>query len=115
MLISAALGEVFIDAGFPGAAAEGFLHFGAFAFSDSGYGFLEYLVVDGGAGGVAVVIGGAVAGDTHVAGDFDGVDVGAEEEEFPVVFFFLALDHALDVFERVFAAGVFEAVGGDDK
>ena len=53
--------------------------------------------------------------NTEAGGLCDSVDIGAEEEKFPVVFFLLALDHAAHFFEAVRAAGIFHAVGCDDK
>ena len=64
---------------------------------------------------VVHVVGGAAFVDAKIPCGFDGVDVCPEEDEFPAVFFFLALDHFSDPFGGVFVAGVFVAVGGDDE
>ena len=53
--------------------------------------------------------------NTEIPGGFDSVDICTEEDEFPAVLFFLALDHFLDPFGGVLVAGVFVAVGSDDE
>ena len=53
--------------------------------------------------------------DVERLGVFDGLDVGAEEEELPVVGLTLLLDEFGDFFVRVIVAGVLVAIGeGDD-
>ena len=53
--------------------------------------------------------------NTEIPGGFDSVDICTEEDEFPAVLFFLALDHFLNPFGGVLVAGVFVAVGSDDE
>ena len=75
----------------------------------------QHLVVQGGAGFVAAVVGGAVRGDAEAPGLRRGVDVGAQEEEFPAVLRLFVFDHFADLGVVVAAAGVLHAVGGDDE
>ena len=51
----------------------------------------------------------------EIGGGLYRVDIGAEKQEFPSESFLLATDHVPDLFDPVSAAGVFHAVGGNDK
>ena len=53
--------------------------------------------------------------NAETSGLLYSIDVGAEEKEFPVVFFLLASDHAAHLFQAVGTAGIFHAVGRDDE
>ena len=82
-----------------------------------GFGFAG----DGGSAGTEAVwvclIGGGVGGvDADTRGGGDGVLVGSEEQEVPLVGFSLVADALGDLLPRVLAGGVFLAVGeyGDD-
>ena len=78
-------------------------------------GFVDNLVIEADSLGVGVEVGGHVGGDTHPAGHGKGVDVGAQENKFPAVFFPLLLHHLLYLRIGVFPAGIFHAVGDDGK
>ncbi len=64
---------------------------------------------------VRVVIRGALRPDAEPSGFLGSVDVGSQEQEFPAVFLLLTANHGLNPVVAVAAAGVFQAVGGDDE
>ena len=64
---------------------------------------------------VALVVHRPVGVDAEASCLLGCVDVGAQEQEFPAVFFLLTLDHAPHPLVIVAAAGIFVAVGGDDE
>lgn len=78
-------------------------------------GVVEDLIIELRAGTVGVIIGCPLAADTDADSSLDRVDVGAEKEKFPAVFFLLPFDHLLDLRAAVAVAGVFHPVGGDDE
>ena len=78
-------------------------------------GLADHIVVQCSTGLVVVEIHRPVLGDANGGGGADGVDVGAQEKEFPAVFFLLPPDHGPDPVGGVFPAGVLHAVGGDDE
>ena len=61
------------------------------------------------------IINRSVGTDTELAGGLDGINVGTDENEFPVVFVFLFFDQRFNFPKSVFATGVFHAIGDDDE
>ena len=64
---------------------------------------------------VALVVHCPVGVDAEAGRLLGCVDVGAQEQKLPAVFFLLTLDHAPHRLVVIAAAGVFVAVGGDDE
>ena len=62
-----------------------------------------------------MIIRRAVGFDAKAPGFLGGVNIGTQEQKLPAVLLFLVSDHLPHLFIRVLMAGIFHAVGGDDK
>ena len=77
--------------------------------------FVETFVVDRSTCRIAAVVCSMVSIDTYMPSGFNGIDVGAEEQKFPTIFFLLGLNHGTHLFNAVVTACIFHPVRCDNK